>query len=79
VDEPIDFKRTIAMMKDPYALGFSLGIFLYVAAECAVYVWMPTLLEGYSCSLAFMAAYATSVFFILRAAGRFLGAWVLAR
>ena len=79
VDEPIDLKRTMGMVKDPYALGFSLGIFLYVAAECAVYVWMPTLLEGYSGSFAFMAAYATSAFFVLRALGRFLGAWVLAR
>jgi fucose permease len=40
---------------------------------------MPTLLTGYSGSFAFMAAYAISVFFVLRAAGRFLGAWVLAR
>ncbi|NLT69043.1 MAG: MFS transporter [Acidobacteria bacterium] len=79
LDEPVDFKRTIRMMKNPYALGFSLGIFLYVAAECAVYVWMPTLLTGYSGSFAFMATYAISVFFILRAIGRFLGAWVLAR
>ena len=79
MDEPIDFTRTMRMMKNPYALGFSLGIFLYVAAECAVYVWMPTLLTGYSGSFAFMATYAISVFFILRAAGRFLGAWVLAR
>jgi FHS family L-fucose permease-like MFS transporter len=79
VDEPIDFRRTMSMMKSPYALGFSLGIFLYVAVECAVYVWMPMLLTGYSGSLAFMATYAISVFFILRAAGRFLGAWVLAR
>ena len=79
MDAPIDFKRTMRMMKNPYALGFSLGIFLYVAAECAVYVWMPTLLTGYSGSFAFMAAYAISVFFVLRAAGRFLGAWVLAR
>jgi fucose permease len=78
MDEPIDFKRTLRMMKNPYALGFSLGIFLYVAAECAVYVWMPTLLAGYSGSFAFMATYAISVFFVLRAAGRFLGAWVLA-
>jgi fucose permease len=76
-DEPIDFKRTMNMMKNPYALGFSLGIFLYVAAECAVYVWMPTLFEGYSGSFAFMATYALSAFFILRAIGRFLGAWVL--
>ncbi len=79
MDEPIDFKRTLGMMKNPYALGFSLGIFLYVAAECAVYVWMPTLLTGYTGSFAFMAAYAISVFFILRAVGRFLGAWILAR
>jgi len=79
MDEPIDLQRTMRMMKNPYALGFSLGIFLYVAAECAVYVWMPTLLREYSGSFAFMAAYAVSIFFILRAAGRFLGAWVLAR
>jgi FHS family L-fucose permease-like MFS transporter len=78
MDEPIDLKRTMRMMKNPYALGFSLGIFLYVAAECAVYVWMPTLLTGYSGSFAFMATYAISLFFILRAIGRFLGAWVLA-
>jgi len=78
MDEPIDFKRTMRMMRNPYALGFSLGIFLYVATECAVYVWMPTLLTGYSGSFAFMATYAISVFFVLRAVGRFLGAWVLA-
>ncbi len=78
LDEPINLKRTLRMMKDPYALGFSLGIFLYVAAECAVYVWMPTLLTGYSGSFAFLATYAISIFFVLRAFGRFLGAWVLA-
>ncbi len=44
VDEPIDFKRTLGMMRNPYALGFSLAIFCYVASECAIYVWMPTLL-----------------------------------
>ena len=79
VDKPIDFKRTLAMMKNPYALGFSLGIFLYVAAECAVYVWMPKLLADYTGSFAKLALYAVSLFFILRAVGRFLGAWVLAR
>jgi FHS family L-fucose permease-like MFS transporter len=79
VDEPIDLRRTMRMMKSPYALGFSLGIFLYVAVECAVYVWMPTLISGYTGSLAFIATYAISIFFVLRAAGRFLGAWVLAR
>jgi fucose permease len=79
MDEPINFSRTMAMMKNPYALGFSLGIFLYVAAECAIYVWMPTLFEGYTGSFTFTVAYATSIFFILRVIGRFLGAWVLAR
>jgi fucose permease len=78
-NEPIDFKRTLGMMKDPYALGFSLGISLYVAAECAVYVWMPKLLVDYTGSFTKLALYAVSIFFILRAVGRFLGAWVLAR
>jgi fucose permease len=44
VDEPINLARTMRMMANPYALGFSLLIFFYVAAECAVYVWMPSLL-----------------------------------
>jgi fucose permease len=79
MDEPVDLKRTMGMMKDPYALGFSVGIFLYVAAECAIYVWMPTLFEGYTGSFTFIVAYATSIFFILRVVGRFLGGWVLAR
>jgi fucose permease len=78
-DEPIDFKRTMGMMKNPYALGFSLAIFLYVAAECAVYVWMPTYLDGYLGPFTRLAKYALPIFFILRAFGRFLGAWVLRR
>jgi fucose permease len=77
--EPIDLKRTVGMMKNPYALGFSAAIFLYVAVECAIYVWMPTLLTTYHGSATFMAAYAISVFFVLRAAGRFIGAWMLGR
>ena len=79
MDEPIDLRRTMGMMKNPYALGFSLGIFLYVAAECAVYVWMPKLLADYTGSFGKLALYSVSIFFILRAVGRFLGAWVLAR
>ncbi len=79
VDEPINLKRTMTMMKSPYALGFSTAIFLYVVVECAIYVWMPTLLATGSRRAGFLAAYALSVFFVLRAAGRFLGAWVLAR
>jgi fucose permease len=79
VEEPIDFKRTIHMMSNPYALGFSTCIFLYVAAECAVYVWLPRYVEGYSGSFVTLAAYAVPLFFILRAFGRFLGIWVLKR
>jgi MFS transporter, DHA1 family, quinolone resistance protein len=79
VDEPINFKRTMHMMVDPYALGFSLGIFLYVAAECTVYVWLPKYLEGYAGPFPRMAAFAVSAFFVLRAFGRFLGIWVLRR
>lgn len=71
--------RTLAMMRNPYALGFSSLIMLYVAVEVAIYVWMPTYLEGYAGSATWLAAYALTIFFVLRAAGRFLGAWMLNR
>ena len=77
--EAVDLRRTVRMMKNPYALGFSAGIFLYVAVESAVYVWMPTLLSSYHGRLIWMANYAISIFFVLRAAGRFIGSWMLAR
>ena len=38
-----------------------------------MYVWMPTLLAGYSGNAVALSAYAVSVFFLLRAVGRFLG------
>ena len=78
-EEKMDLWRTFRTMRNPFVLLFSLGAFLYVAAECAVYVWMPTLLADYHGSAAFVAAYSISIFFILRAGGRFLGAWMLAR
>jgi fucose permease len=77
--ESVDLKRTLQMMKNPYALGFSGAIFLYVTVESAVYVWMPTLLAGYQGRFIWVATYAISIFFVLRAAGRFIGSWVLAR
>ncbi len=77
--ESVDLRRTVQMMKNPYALGFSAAIFLYVAVESAIYVWMPTLLAAYHGSATFMAAYAISIFFVLRAAGRFIGSWMLAK
>ncbi len=74
-EEPIDLGRTRQMMGDPFALAFSSGIFLYVAVECAIYVWMPTLIKDQH---GFFALYALTIFFVVRAIGRFLGAWVLA-
>ena len=66
-------------MTNPFVLAFSAGVFLYVGIEAAVYVWMPTLLAGYTGPATLLAAYAVSVFFVLRAAGRFMGVWMLTR
>lgn len=68
---------TRTALRNPYVLGFSAGAFLYVAVEAAIYVWMPTLLARYTGHAAALAAYSLSIFFLLRAAGRFLGVWVL--
>ena len=77
--ERADHRQMLAMLKDPFALGFALLVMLYVAAECAIYVWMPTLLQSYQGSWAWLAASALTLFFVLRALGRFLGAWLLGR
>jgi len=77
--ESTDLNVMMAVMKNRFVLAFSLGAFLYVAVESAIYVWMPTLLAGYRGPGASIAAYSVSVFFLLRAAGRFLGAWMLNR
>jgi fucose permease len=77
-EEPINVGRTLKMVKDPFALGFSLAAFFYVTVEAAIYVWMPTLLKDYDGSLIFIATYALPIFFVLRAAGRFLGVWMMA-
>jgi fucose permease len=74
-----DLPRTLRMMGNPYALAFGLAAFLYVAVEAAVYVWGPTYLAGYHGSVALLATYAITAFFILRAGGRFIGVWLLAR
>jgi fucose permease len=76
---PATFARTWRMMRDAYALGFSSLIMLYVAVEVAIYVWMPTYLDDYTGPASWLAAYALTVFFVLRAAGRFFGAWMLGR
>lgn len=78
-EKPTSFATTMKMVKNPYALGFSLAIALYVATEVAIYVWMPTLLADYTGSWTLMATYALTIFFILRAAGRFIAVWLLNR
>jgi fucose permease len=67
------------VLKNKFVLMFSLGAFLYVAVEAAIYVWMPTLLAGYQGPAGWIVAYSISIFFFLRAMGRFLGAWMLHR
>ena len=75
--ELTDLKSVSAVMKNRFVLLFSLGAFLYVAVEAAIYVWMPTLLTGYDGPAKWIAIYSISIFFFLRAGGRFLGAWML--
>ncbi len=68
---------TLRLVPNPYALGFSLAAFAYVVVECAIYVWMPTLLAGYHGAGAWLVGYTLPAFFLMRALGRFLGAWLL--
>ena len=87
--KPTRLIDSLKLLKDPYALGFSLGAFLYVAAESAIYVWMPSYLiceassgaDIYACysnsSTQMLAIYSVSAFFALRAAGRFVGIWMM--
>lgn len=67
----------LSLLTDRYAMGFALAIGLYVIAEAAIYVWMPTYLASYMGQFEFVQAYALTGFFVFRAGGRFLGAWVL--
>jgi fucose permease len=73
------FVATLRKMRDRYALGFSTLIMLYVAVEVAIYVWMPTYLQQYTGAAPWLATYALTIFFVLRALGRFVGAFVLNR
>jgi len=78
---PVDPQRRGAgrALRSPYVLAFSAGAFLYVGVEAAVYVWVPTWFASYTGRATTVAAYSISIFFLLRAAGRFLGAWLLGR
>jgi fucose permease len=72
-------KQTFLLVGDRWALGFSLLIALYVSVEVAIYVWMPTYLRGYAGPYQWLSTYALMLFFVFRAAGRFLGAFILSR
>lgn len=78
-DTHITLRQSLSLLKDRYALGFSLAIALYVACEVAIFVWLPTLLAGYDGRFGFVAMHAITIFFILRAAGRFLAGIILQR
>jgi fucose permease len=77
--EPTRASDAIRLTGDPAALFFSTALMLYVAAEAAIYVWAPTYLADYAGSWVALAGYAVSIFFVLRAVGRFLGVWLLGR
>jgi fucose permease len=68
---------TARVLRDPFALGFAGVMMLYVAVECAVYVWMPTYVRAYRGPLSWLPLYGLTIFFLLRALGRFLGIWLL--
>jgi fucose permease len=70
-------REMIVVMRDRAAIGFSFLVAMYVAVEVAIYVWMPTLLQAYTGTIAWLPVWALTIFFVLRAVGRFLGAWFL--
>lgn len=77
--EPTRATDAIRLAGDPASMFFGAALMLYVAAEAAIYVWAPTYLADYTGSWVALAGYAVSIFFVLRAAGRFLGVWLLGR
>jgi fucose permease len=77
--ERANLAQMLRVIRDPAALGFSALVALYVGVEVAIYTWMPTYLKDYAGPHLWWPAWALTAFFVLRAAGRFLGAWLLDR
>lgn len=69
----------LEVLRKPYALAIATLILLYVSVEVAIYVWMPTYVQRYRGPQSWLPAYGLTIFFVLRAGGRFLGAWLLQR
>jgi fucose permease len=78
-EQPTRASDAVRLIGDPASLFFGTALMLYVAAEAAIYVWAPTYLADYTGSWVALADFAVSIFFVLRAAGRFLGVWLLGR
>lgn len=76
---PARVDEALRLAKDRSSIFFGVALMLYVGAEAAIYVWVPTYLLGYEGSFALLASYAVAVFFTLRAIGRFVGVWLLSR
>jgi fucose permease len=76
-DSSLNLAITARILKDPFALGFAVLMMLYVAVESAVYVWMPTYVRTYHGSVSWLPLYGLTIFFLLRASGRFVGIWLL--
>ncbi|WP_348727834.1 MFS transporter [Rheinheimera texasensis] len=74
-----DLWQSLKLVRDPYALGFSIAIACYVAVEVAVFVWLPTLLQSYQGEYQYLALHAITIFFVLRTLGRFLAEWILSK
>jgi len=77
--EPTRATDSIRLAGDPASVFFGLALMFYVAAEAAIYVWAPTYIADYEGSWMVLAGYLVSIFFVLRAVGRFLGVWLLGR
>jgi len=75
--DSMDLRGALQILRRPYALAVATLILLYVSVEVAIYVWMPTYTQGYRGSQAWLPLYGLTIFFVLRACGRFLGAWML--
>ena len=71
---------TIDAIRNPFVLAFSAAAFLYVGVEAAIYVLDADVARrDIKDARTWLAVYGISIFFALRAAGRFLGAWMLMR
>lgn len=75
--QSLSWQGALDVLRRPYALAFATLIMLYVSVEVAIYVWMPTYVQRYTGAHSWLPIYGLTIFFLLRACGRFLGVWLL--